>query len=37
MDDKRWMGMYERTEEYRRLHAHFEELALQLQLLYGTK
>ncbi len=37
MEDKRWMGMYERTEEYDQFRGYYEDTELRFQLLYGVK
>lgn len=36
IENKRWMSMYERTDEYEKLRGYFEDTALKFQLLYGS-
>ena len=36
MEDKRWMGMYEKSEEYERFRGYFEDTEMKFNLFYGS-
>jgi putative transposase len=36
MEDKRWMGLYEHTAEYKRFRGYFEDTELKFRLMYGA-
>jgi hypothetical protein len=36
MNEKRWMSLYEKSEEYERLQNYFEDTALKFRLIHGA-